>query len=70
MTLPTLLISYTADNCVFPSDFAEIVEAVGSTDKQVQTLEADHYGNPTDADADARRDRAAGLIDAWIAGLA
>ena len=33
MTLPTLLISYTADNCVFPSDFDSIVETIASTNK-------------------------------------
>ena len=65
MELPTLLISYTADNCVFPSDFEAICAALGSTDRQVHGLAADHYGNPVGTQ-DARRDRAADLISEWL----
>ncbi len=65
MTLPALLITYTADNCVFPSDFAEIVHSIGSTDKHVEALAADHYGHPT-AGGHRGRDQAAGLIDKWL----
>lgn len=68
MTLPTLLISYTADNCVFPSDFDGIVDTIASTDKQVLTIAADHYGNPVDPGTQ-RRDHAAGPIDQWLQGL-
>jgi hypothetical protein len=73
MVLPTLLITYTADNCVFPSDFREIVDAVGSSDKQVDALVADHYGNPPGDPVGGgahRRDHAAALIDAWLRELA
>jgi hypothetical protein len=65
MQVPTLLISYTADNCVFPSDFEAICAAVGSMDKQVHGLAADHYGNPVGAE-DARRDQAAHVISEWL----
>jgi hypothetical protein len=66
MTLPTLLVTYTADNCVFPGDFRAIVDAVGSTDKVVEAVAADHYGNPVGA---GDRDTAAGLISRWVADL-
>ncbi|WP_157120427.1 alpha/beta hydrolase [Nocardia fusca] len=68
MTLPTLLISYSADNCVFPSDFDGIVAAVASSDKQVLRIAADHYGHPIEPAAQ-RRDHAAGPIDEWIRRL-
>lgn len=67
MTLPTLLVTYTADNCVFPGDFQGIVDAVGSTDKRVESVVADHYGNPV---GPGNRDRAAALIDRWLDDLA
>ncbi len=68
MTLPTLLVTYTADNCVFPSDFQGIVDALGSTDKQVDSVVADHYGNPV-SPGEHGRDHAAGLIDRWLKDL-
>lgn len=66
MTLPTLMVTNTGDNCVFPSDFQDIVDIVGSTEKVVQAVSADHYGNPINGGS---RDAAAGLIAQWIADL-
>jgi hypothetical protein len=66
MVLPSLLVTYTADNCVFPSDFDGIVQAVGSTDKRVDSLAADHYGNPVDGGA---RAAAVQLLDPWLREL-
>jgi hypothetical protein len=45
---------------------------VGSSDKQIDALVADHDGNPPGeraGDGEQRRDRAAGLIDAWLRRL-
>ncbi|MDQ4115778.1 MAG: alpha/beta hydrolase [Actinomycetota bacterium] len=70
MTLPTLLITYTADNCVFPGDFQQIVDSVAGTDKRVEAVAADHYGNPVEhGDGPARRDHAAVLISSWLRDL-
>lgn len=66
MVLPSLLITYTADNCVFPSDFAGIVDNVGSTDKVIEAIAADHYGNSIGGD---KRDAAADLISRWVSDL-
>ncbi|SFO42138.1 hypothetical protein SAMN05216207_105513 [Pseudonocardia ammonioxydans] len=66
MTLPTLLITYTADNCVFPSDFQAIVDSIASTDKHVDTIAADHYGRPI---GDGNRDAAAAVISPWVYDL-
>jgi hypothetical protein len=69
MTLPALLIAHTADNCVFPSDFAAICDSIVSSDKQIHSIAADHYGNPVDPNG-ARRDGAARLISDWLHELA
>jgi hypothetical protein len=66
MVLPSLLITYTADNCVFPSDFEGIVDAVGSPGARVAALPADHYGNPVDG---GPRDGAVALLDPWLREL-
>ncbi|MBC3191274.1 alpha/beta hydrolase [Pseudonocardia sp. C8] len=68
MTLPALLVSYTADNCVFPGDVDRIVDTIASSDLQVHAIAADHYGNPVDP-GDRRRDRAAGIIAEWMRDL-
>jgi hypothetical protein len=66
MVLPSLLVTYTADNCVFPSDFEGIVQAIGSSDKQVASIAADHYGNPVQG---GTRDGAVTLLDPWLREL-
>lgn len=66
MVLPALLISYTADNCVFPTDVDGIVDVIGSTDKRVESMAADHYGNPVGGGS---RDGAVALLDPWLHGL-
>jgi hypothetical protein len=68
MVLPTMLINYTADNCVFPSDFDGIVGHIGSMDKRVEAILADHYGNPV-GDHTQTRDHAAVIINAWLSEL-
>jgi hypothetical protein len=68
MVLPTLLITYTADNCVFPSDFQAIVNDITGSDKRVDAVVADHYGNPA-SPGEQRRDHAARLINTWLQDL-
>ena len=68
MHLPTLLISYTADNCVFPGDFDAICDAVASPDREIHRVAADHYGNPAAA-TELRRDHVAPVISRWLREL-
>lgn len=70
MTLPALLIRYTGDNCVFPSDFAGIVRQLGSADKRVEHVAADHYGNALEDRGPGGRGAVAEIIDDWLRGLA
>jgi hypothetical protein len=46
MDVPAIVISYTADNCVFPSDTQSIHDTIGSADKTLAEVAADHYGYP------------------------
>jgi hypothetical protein len=66
MTLPSLLVTYSADNCVFPSDFEAIVAALGSSDIRIDNIAADHYGNLVGG---GTRDGAAALLNAWLREL-
>jgi hypothetical protein len=62
ITLPGLVVQADADTGVFPSDAAGIYSGLGSTDKQILTLEGDHYFlNPGNA-----RDNLADVIAAWV----
>lgn len=49
MTLPCLLVSYTADNCIFPSDAELIARSLGARDLARAEVEGDHYGFPAEA---------------------
>ena len=62
MTLPTLLISYTGDNAIFPSDTDEIAQAIGAKDVTRHELPGDHYGFP----AGSGRDPAVEEVVAWL----
>jgi pimeloyl-ACP methyl ester carboxylesterase len=44
--VPTLLVEYRGDNCVFPSDTDAIFAALGSPDKQRIAISGDHHGRP------------------------
>ena len=44
ITVPTLLLSYTADNSVFPGDVRAIKQALASADISSADVVADHYG--------------------------
>ncbi len=62
IVLPTLVIQSTADTGVFPSDAKSIYDLIGSTDKQLEMTEGDHYlTKPDDA-----RDKHADLIAGWL----
>jgi hypothetical protein len=62
ITLPGLVVQADSDTGVFPSDAAGIHNGLGSSDKQILTLEGDHYFlNPGNA-----RDNLADTIAAWV----
>jgi dienelactone hydrolase len=42
--IPALIVSYTGDNAIFPTDAQAAFDALGTTDKQLITVPGDHYG--------------------------
>jgi hypothetical protein len=62
MTLPSLLVSYTGDNCVFPSDDELIASSLGTDSLARVRVPADHYGFP----AEQGRDVATRAVADWI----
>jgi hypothetical protein len=46
VTVPTLLIEYTGDCSVFPSDVAEALEALAADDVTHHKIRSDHFGRP------------------------
>lgn len=62
MTLPALVIGYTGDNGIFPSDTDLIADSLGSGRVERRWCDADHYGFP----AETGRDAALEEIVSWI----
>jgi hypothetical protein len=42
--VPALVLSYTGDNAIFPSDAQAAYAALGASDKQISSAPGDHYG--------------------------
>ena len=63
MTLPSLLVSYTGDTCVFPSDDELIASSLATTaGSTAAVVAADHYGFPVEPG----REVATRTIADWI----
>ena len=62
MTLPALVIEYTADNAIFPSDTEHITRSLGSRQIERRAIDGDHYGFP----AERGRDGALEEIVSWM----
>ena len=44
VTVPSLVLYYTADNAIFPTDARAAYAALGASDKQIDSAPGDHYG--------------------------
>jgi hypothetical protein len=62
MTLPALLVSYTGDNCIFPSDADLIAASLGTRDLTRVRVPGDHYGYP----AEMGREPALAAVVDWL----
>jgi hypothetical protein len=62
MTLPSLLVSYTGDTCVFPSDDELIARSLATTRLDRVLVPADHYGFPVETG----REVATRTVADWI----
>jgi hypothetical protein len=66
VTQPVLLIEYSGDSTVFPSDVREIFAALGTGDKRHEVVRGDHYGRPLAPGEPPGRDIAGRLIRDWL----
>jgi hypothetical protein len=62
MTLPALMISYSGDHCIFPSDNEHLARSLGTRQLERLEIDADHYGFPAETGRDAA---VAAMVD-WL----
>jgi hypothetical protein len=65
MTLPSLLVSYTGDPCIFPSDDELIARSLGTDRLDREWVPADHYGFPVEEG----REVATRIVADWVNSL-
>lgn len=63
---PVLMIYYTGDNTVFPSDAGEIYGLIASSDKQRIDIKGNHHGHAIEAGAPPPQDTAGEALGSWL----
>jgi hypothetical protein len=63
---PTLMIYYTGDNTVFPSDACSIFETIGSRDKIRHDVRGNHHGQALAAGDPVGQDVAGKIVTDWL----
>jgi pimeloyl-ACP methyl ester carboxylesterase len=63
---PCLLVDYTGDNTVFPSDCVAVFEKIASSDKVRLRYRGDHHGRPLEAGEEPGRAAAGKAIREWL----
>lgn len=66
MKQPVLMIEYTGDNSVFPSEADRIFGSIGSADKNRQRIHGNHHGRPVDPDKPNGQIIAGQTIASWL----
>jgi hypothetical protein len=64
---PTLMIEYTGDNSVFPSDANQIFNWIGAADKTRRKVAGDHHGRSVKDGTPSPQQETGELIRAWLA---
>jgi hypothetical protein len=64
--VPAIVIPYTGDNAVMPSDQRLIFDSIGTADKKRIDVAGDHYGFPLAAEAKPGREIALGHLADWL----
>ena len=67
LKLPTLMIEYTGDNSVFPSEADAIFDWIGSANKARRKIHGNHHGRPIADDAPNGQLIAGATIRDWLA---
>jgi alpha-beta hydrolase superfamily lysophospholipase len=63
---PTLMVHYTGDQTLFPSDAAAIFEAIGTPDKTIVSFRGDHHGRALHEGEPGGRASAGAAIGQWL----
>jgi pimeloyl-ACP methyl ester carboxylesterase len=63
---PSMVIGYSGDNTVFPSNISSIADAIKSGDKTVHWFDGDHHGRGLFEGEPAGRELAGKTIAAWL----
>jgi hypothetical protein len=67
VTQPTLMIEYTGDNSVFPSEADAIFKWLGAGDKARARIHGNHHGQPIREGAPSGQLEAGKRIREWLA---
>ncbi len=67
LTQPVLMIEYTGDNSVFPSEADFIFESIGSQDRERVRIHGNHHGRPVDKSRPNGQIEAGRVIADWLA---
>lgn len=65
--VPTLLVEFTGDQASFPGDIARFAEAIPAADLTVTAVDGTHFGDRLAPGEPTGNERAAELIEEWIA---
>jgi len=67
ITVPTVIVNFTADRGVYPADGEEMLALSAAHDKQLHFFEADHFALPVAGlDDPAPRDSVSKLLSGWL----
>lgn len=64
---PTLMVSYSGDQTLFPSDADTIFEAIGTSDKMRLAFRGNHHGQALEPGEQSGREQAGVAISDWLA---
>lgn len=68
ITQPVLMVEYTGDNSVFPSEAQRLFEIIGNQDKQRVRIHGNHHGRPIDPEQPNGQVLAGDAIAEWLSG--
>jgi hypothetical protein len=63
---PTLMVYYTGDNTVFPSDAASIFQSIAAVDKKRLDFRGNHHGHPLASGDEMPQAKAGAAIATWL----
>lgn len=69
ITVPTIVVEYTGDCSVFPSDVQAALKASAAAEKRHVKIRSDHFGRPLTEGEDSPMDKTVEELLSWAAGV-